>query len=182
MQSVEGSGFIVGKNLVATNAHVIAGIRSPYVTDRTGSHASKAVWFDPDLDFAILKTEGLSGKVLKIDTEIKERATPAAVLGYPGGGDFTADTAVILNQFTATGRNIYDQGRTNRDIYEVKAKIIPGNSGGPLIGADGSVVGVIFAESTVYDRLGYALLTSQITTPISQAKNHSVVNTGSCAE
>ena len=179
---VEGSGFIVGKNLVATNAHVVAGISSPYVYDSRGSHATTVVWFDPNLDFAILKVSNLAGKTLPINTATADRGTAAAVLGYPGGGAFNANSAAILDEFTATGRNIYNQGNTNRQVYEVKADIIPGNSGGPLVGVDGSVIGVVFAESTAYNHVGYALLTSQIVSPIHQAVTHAAVSTGSCAE
>jgi len=179
---VEGSGFIVGKNLVATNAHVVAGINSPYVFDSKGSHTATAVWFDPNLDFAILKVSDLTGKALAINTSVADRGTAAAVLGYPGGGNFNAKSAAILDNFTATGRNIYDQGDTKREIYEVKADIIPGNSGGPLVAVDGTVIGVVFAESTEYNHVGYALLASQITSPIRQAQSHQVVSTGNCAE
>jgi S1-C subfamily serine protease len=70
-----------------------------------------------------------------------------------------------------------------RQIYEVKAKVVPGNSGGPLIAQDGSVIGVIFAESTTYNHVGYALTTSKVIPEINQAKNlNRTVNTGKCAE
>lgn len=180
---VEGSGFVVGKNLVATNAHVVAGINAPYVYDANGTHAARPVWFDPNLDFAILKVSNLAGKALPISTAAESRGTAAAVLGYPGGGSFSAKSAAILDEFTATGRNIYNQSNTNRDVYEVKADIIPGNSGGPMITANGSVIGVVFAQSTVYNHVGYALNTTQITSPISRAQSRNgIVSTGSCAE
>ncbi|HET8992041.1 MAG TPA: CvpA family protein, partial [Candidatus Saccharimonadales bacterium] len=44
---VSGSGFVVGRNLIATNAHVVAGISSPYVFDINGRHSASVVWFDP---------------------------------------------------------------------------------------------------------------------------------------
>jgi S1-C subfamily serine protease len=180
---VEGSGFVVGTNLIATNAHVVAGIQSPYVLDTNGTHSATPIWFDPNLDFAVLRVNHLAGKPLPINDSKITRGTPGAVLGYPGGGDFTANVAAVLDEFTATGRNIYNQGDITRDIYEVEADIIPGNSGGPLIGQDGSVFGVVFAESTTYNHVGYALNTGQVLSEIHQAqtKNHSV-STGSCAE
>ncbi len=180
---VAGSGFVVGTDLVATNAHVVAGIRMPYVQDANGSHAAKVISFDPDLDFAVLRVSGLAGHSLPIVTAKVPSGTPTAVLGYPGGGDFKADPAAILDQIRASGRNIYGHGNTLRDIYEIKADVVPGNSGGPLVAKDGSVIGVVFAESTTYNHVGYALTASQITAEISQAasRNQSV-GTGSCAE
>lgn len=179
---VEGSGFVVGSNLIATNAHVVAGIRQPLVLDGNGTHSSQVIWFDPDLDFAVLRVDNLAGGPLVFNTDHIAGGTTAAVLGYPGGGQFMADPAAVLDEFTATGRNIYNQGATERDVYEVRADIIPGNSGGPLVVQDGSVIGVVFAESTSYRHIGYALSTQQVMSEINQARaQNRVVGTGSCA-
>lgn len=180
---VEGSGFVVGAGLVATNAHVVAGIAKPYVQDSTGTHSAEAIWFDPNLDFAVLRVPNLAGHSLVLSTRHNSPGTPAAVLGYPGGGPFTAGAAVIQDEFTATGRNIYGKSSTSRDIYEVQANIIPGNSGGPLVAKDGAVIGIVFAESTTYNHIGYALTTAQVSAELAQAEaNNDTVNTGKCAQ
>lgn len=179
----EGSGFVVGSNLVATNAHVVAGIKHPYVQDGNGSHSSSVIWFDPNLDFAVLRVSNLAGNSLVISDKRAAIGTPAAVLGYPGGGAFQARPAAVSNQFTASGRDIYGRGNTQRSVYELQADIIPGNSGGPLVTKDGTVIGVIFAESTTYPNTGYALTTDQIRGAINQAAaRNQPVNTGRCAE
>ena len=180
---VEGSGFVVGSGLIATNAHVIAGIAKPYVQDSNGTHTATPIWFDPDLDFAVLRASNLAGHSLVISSSKVASGTPAAALGYPGGGSFKADPAAVLDQFTASGRNIYGNGHVNRAVYEVQADIIPGNSGGPLVGKDGSVIGVIFAQSTTYEHVGYALTTAQVSTELDQAiARNQTVTTGRCAE
>lgn len=180
---VEGSGFVSGSNLIATNAHVVAGIKHPYVQDDNGTHSSTVIWFDPSLDFAILRVSNLSGHSLVISDKQAPIGTPGAVLGYPGGGSFSAKPAAISNQFTATGRDIYGQGSTTRSVYELHADIIPGNSGGPLVNKDGVVIGVIFAESTSYPHIGYALTSEQITGAINQATaDNQAVSTGRCTE
>jgi S1-C subfamily serine protease len=180
---VDGSGFVVGSGLVATNAHVIAGILHPYIEDSNGTHSATVIWFDPNLDFAVLRVDNLAGKSLLISTSHVNSGTAAAILGYPGGGPFTANPAAVLDEFTATGRNIYGSGNTNRDVYEVQANIIPGNSGGPLVDKDGKVIGVVFAESTTYQHVGYALTTGQVSTEINQAGSlKQAVSTGRCAE
>ncbi len=180
---VEGSGFVIGKDEVATNAHVVAGIQQPYVEDSNGSHRATAIWFDPNLDFAVLRVSNLAGSSLTISEGHASPGTPAAVLGYPGGGPFTADTATVLDEFLATGRNIYGQGTTTRNVYEIRANIIPGNSGGPLVTENGNVIGIVFAESTTYQHTGYALTTDKVITEIHQAteQNHAV-GTGQCSE
>jgi uncharacterized membrane protein required for colicin V production len=180
---ISGSGFVFGPGLVATNAHVVAGIQYPFAQDANGSHRAKVVWFDPALDLAILRVSNLAGPSLSIDPDAVGHGTPAAALGYPGGGNFTAGPAAILDEFKALGHDIYGQGRTSRDVYEIQANIIPGNSGGPLVARDGRVIGMVFAESTTYNHVGYALTSTQLTSELKQgAARTQTVNTGSCAE
>lgn len=180
---VSGSGFIVSTGLVATNAHVVAGIRSPRVIDSNGTHSATPIWFDPNLDFAVLRVSNLAGKPLAFDTAHIGHGTPGGVLGYPGGGPFTASTAAVLDEFTAEGKNIYNQGDTSRNIYSIQADVVPGNSGGPLVATDGSIMGVVFATSTEYNNVGYALSNAQVQHEISQAKtSNQAVSTGACAE
>jgi S1-C subfamily serine protease len=180
---VEGSGFIVTNDLVITNAHVVAGVKKPYVVDSNGQHSATAVWFDPNLDLAVMRVSGLVANPLVIDTGHIDRNTGGVIMGYPGGGGFNAGTAVVLDQFTADGRNIYGNGNTERDVYELSAHIIPGNSGGPLVDEAGDVIGLVFAESTTYKDVGYALSTPQIVSALKQAEaQNRTVGTGSCAE
>ncbi len=180
---VAGSGFIAGSNLVVTNAHVVAGIRQSYIQDVNGTHKATVVSFDPALDLALLRTSQLGGSPLAISNTPVKPGTPAAVLGYPGGGNFDAGPAVVLRQLHAAGRDIYDSAHTIRDIYEVQADVEHGNSGGPLVATDGSVIGVIFAESTAYNHVGYALTATKVSEAVSQVGNHNqAVATGRCAD
>ena len=180
---VEGSGFVAGNGLIATNAHVVAGVKKPTVLDANGEHAAQVVLFDPNLDFAVLRVDNLAGKTLRIRTQVSPTNTPGAVLGFPGGGGFTAGAAAIIQAFEATGRNIYNQGNTTRSIYSVKADVEPGNSGGPLIAEDGSVMGIVFAQSTTYQHVGYALTMQAPAQELGQVSSSAQpVGTGTCAE
>lgn len=179
---VDGSGFVVGDDMVVTNAHVVAGIKRQYVQDSGGTHSATTIWFDPTLDLAILRVSNLAGDTLLVNQNLVPRNTAAAVLGYPGGGGFTANPASVLNQFTAAGRDIYGRGHSERSVYEIAGDVEQGNSGGPLVTADGTVIGVIFAKSTTYDNVGYALTMDQIVPAIRQASAQGgSVSTGSCA-
>lgn len=176
-----GSGFVADDGLVITNAHVIAGVKQPYIIDANGQHRAQVLWFDYNLDMAVMRTADLAGRALAIRADIAANNTPAAALGFPGGGEFSAQPAMVLDSFNAVGRNIYNQQTTEREVYSVKSDIEPGNSGGPLIDQDGAVIGLVFAKSTNYDQVGYALTMDAILAGLNQAKDRNqTVGTGSC--
>jgi S1-C subfamily serine protease len=177
---LEGSGFVAAPGLVATNAHVVAGIDKPVVVDAAGTHRATVVLFDPSLDFAVLRAGGLAASPLPLSGAVASRGTVGAVLGYPGGGSFTVSPAAILSEQTALGRDIYDSGLTRRDIYTLQAVVRPGNSGGPLITPDGTVVGVVFAMSTTNGQVGYALTSAEIQPDLARAASSGPVATGAC--
>ena len=178
---IEGSGFVVGSNLIATNAHVVAGIKQPVVIDQYGSHDATTVVFDPNMDFAVLRVNGLRDPVLPLSDVDVPRGTVGAALGYPGGGPFTVSSAAVLQKQDAVGRNIYDRGVVKRSIYELQASVHPGNSGGPLITSNGVVIGVVFAASSTTDNIGYALTSTEVKPEVAQASGAGAVSTGACA-
>jgi S1-C subfamily serine protease len=178
----EGSGIVVAADLVLTNAHVVAGISRPVVIDRAGSHRSTPVLFDPKLDVAVLRTSGLSAPPLRLYPSTVGRGTEGAALGYPGGGPFKAVPAVVLSEIPAIGRDIYGRSLTTRDVYEVRADVRPGNSGGPLVRADGAVVGVVFARSSLAPNLGFALTSAGVRPRVLAAQTRAApTSTGECA-
>ncbi|HSW99714.1 MAG TPA: MarP family serine protease [Patescibacteria group bacterium] len=180
---VEGSGFVVSSDEIVTNAHVVAGVVKPLVADQGGVHHATVISFDSNLDIAILRVPDLTGKPLSLNGQTATNGTAAAVAGYPGGGGFTAGPAAIIEAFKATGRNIYNEGGTTRNIYSLKADVQQGNSGGPVIAKDGSVIGVVFAKSTSYNQVGYALTMQAVIQEVNQAAGETTaIGTGSCAE
>lgn len=180
-EDISGSGFVVDPGVVVTNAHVVAGVEHPVVLDANGIHSAYAVFFDPNLDLAILRVNGLSDRPLSLVTGDEPTGTQGAVLGYPGGGPYTAVAAAVLRQMTAVGRNIYDQGIIARDVYEIQADVEPGNSGGPLVLPDGRVIGVVFAQSASQPGVGYALVSAEVAKQVAQSgHNTAAVGTGPC--
>ena len=179
---VDGSGFVAGKGRVVTNAHVVAGVKNPKVIDRDGTHNARVVYFDIKNDVAFLVAEDMQVPPLSISTSALTAGSGVLVEGYPEGGAFAAQTAVILDRFTAIGRDIYGQSITKRDIYSVQARIVQGNSGGPVLNEEGSVVGIVFATSTSYNNVGYALTTNQIASELASIADYTrTTATGQCS-
>ncbi len=180
-QIQEGSGFVVGPGLVVTNAHVVAGIAHPMVRDSAGDHPTSVVAFDPFYDLAVMRVNGLTEPSLALDPNEVDAGSQAAVLGYPGGGPFTADPAGVMAVFQAEGRDIYGQGLTVRNVYEIQAVVRPGNSGGPLVLPDGQVIGVVFSRSTTNSDIGYALTSPGVLARVVRAESvQASVGTGAC--
>ena len=179
----EGTGFVVANGLVVTNAHVVAGINTLSVTAPNEPPISATIIsFDPDLDLAVLRPESaLASPPLTVDPGFVTRGVTASVLGYPEDGPFDAQPAGIIARFDAQGRNIYDTGLTNRTVYELQANIRPGNSGGPLVAANGEVIGVVFSRSTTQASVGYALASPAVLSEIQRASpNQPPVGSGAC--
>lgn len=178
----EGSGFVVDGDLVVTNAHVVAGIAHPVVEALNGGpYPTKVVLFDPRLDLAVMRVPGIHVPSLTVDGSLVHRGVVGAALGYPGGGPFTAVPAAVADAFEATGLDIYGKTQTTREVYEIDATIRPGNSGGPLVEPDGTVVGVVFARSTTNGGIGYALATPAVLAEVNQAQSRTAaVSTEGC--
>jgi S1-C subfamily serine protease len=180
---VFGSGFVAGPGLIVTNAHVVAGIKKPQIVDSKKTYQATTVWFDPNLDIAILRFKNLTDPPLTLSGRVLPDADAVATLGFAGGKLLVVENGAIIDHVTAVGRNIYNQGIINRSVYEVQANIKEGDSGGPLLAPDGTVAGVIFAKAVTQDNIGYALLINQVLPLINQAKQqNAALSTGSCAQ
>lgn len=179
---VEGSGWVAGNGRIVTNAHVVAGVHNPKVLDETGTHNATVVLFDKNNDLAILSTSTATAP-LPISYDTLGKGTGVLVAGYPGGGDFSAQTAAIIDHFIALGRDIYGQGTTERTVYSLQAHVVQGNSGGPVINQAGQVVGIVFATSTTYNNVGYALTTAQVKGELQRVASYAQpVATGQCSQ
>ncbi len=178
-----GSGWISADGTVVTNAHVVAGGTDVDVEDANGVHDATVVLFEPGVDLAILKTSDLAGEPLDLATEDLERGEGGAVLGYPGnaGGQFVPVRAAVSARFDALGRDIYGKKKVHRDVYELRAVVRHGNSGGPFVLPDGRVGGVVFAASTTDKDTGYALTPQEVADEITEGATLSEeVSTGEC--
>ncbi len=178
---VEGTAFVVAPGVIVTNAHVIAGVRSPAVLVGARPFPATPVVVDPALDLAVLRTNAPLGPPLTLDLGTAARGTQGAVVGYPENGPQVSASAAVNASFAAVGRDIYGGGLVTREVYELTARILPGDSGGPLISTQGAVLGVIFSRSTIADQVGYALTAHAVEPAILRGESlHTAVSTGSC--
>jgi S1-C subfamily serine protease len=179
----EGSGFVVGPGLVATNAHVVAGEPdgNTQVVVGGSTYGATPVLFDPSFDLAVLRTNAPLGPALTISPDLVGRGTQGALLGYPEDGPLAIGPAGVTEEVTALGKDIYNNGSVTRGVYALDANVLPGNSGGPLMGPGGQVVGMVFSRSTVYPNVGYALTSPGVLARVQAAAAHrSAVSTGPC--
>jgi S1-C subfamily serine protease len=178
---VTGTGEIIARHYVVTNAHVVAGASS--IRIQLGSQDVRAtpVAFDPELDVAVLYAPALTGPVLRFAATDPVRGTQGAALGYAGGGPLVVLPAGVSGSYTATGLDIYGRNRINRVILELRAGIQPGDSGGPLVLSDGTIGGLVFAQSRTDPTVGYALTPTAVATSIAPAlARTSAVGVGPC--
>ncbi|GGX62428.1 MarP family serine protease [Streptomyces anandii] len=180
-QGREGSGFVFSRQHVMTNAHVVAGIDDPTV--RIGGvgrwYEARVVLFDPDRDVAVLYVPGLRAPALRFDGTAA-RGDSAVVAGYPQDGSLNLQAATVANRIRATGQNIYNDATVTREIYSIRSTVRPGNSGGPLLTAQGRVYGVVFARSTSDDETGYVLTAAEVASDAHRAAHATApVDTGS---
>ena len=182
-QNIEGSGFVIAPQHVLTNAHVVAGVTTgPYVSQPGGGQRFTAhvVLYDPQRDLAVLYVPGLAAPPLKLAGQASN-GTSAIVAGYPLDGPFQAVPGRIGFSIRASGPNIYATNNVEREIYPIKADVRSGNSGGPLLARDGEVYGVVFAASTAYPNIGYALTSGEVQSDVTAGSGStSDVSTQQC--
>lgn len=156
---IEGSSFVYDsdRDLVLTNAHVVAGTESVSVAGPDGEVEARVVVYDDQRDLAVLYAPGLNAPELDTLDSPAETGTDTIVLGYPQGGPYTATASRVREHREVTGPDIYDAGETTREVYSLRAQVRSGNSGGPLISEDGEVYGVIFAAAVDDPETGYAV-------------------------
>jgi S1-C subfamily serine protease len=177
-----GSAWPIGQDDVVTNAHVVAGSQRVEVDTTDGAtHPATVVLFNPEVDVAILHVPGLNEAALPIATTDPARGVTGAAIGYPGGQTETVAPAQVRGTESAQGYNIYNSGVVSRTIEVLAAKIIPGNSGGPLVDTAGTVQGLVFAASTTNPDEGYALSMTEIATFLAQGRGRTAaVSTQAC--
>jgi serine protease Do len=157
-----GSGVIVSEDgYIMTNAHVVDGARSIRVKlndsqrGRTSLFDAKILGRDTHIDLALLKIDatGLTPLPFGNSLDVKQGELVLA-FGNPLG----MENSVSLGIVSAVARQLDDDDP--RIYVQTDASVNPGNSGGPLVDAAGSLVGIntfIFSQSGGSEGIGFAI-------------------------
>lgn len=177
---LEGSGFVVAPNRVMSNAHVVAGSESVTVELDGQTFDASVVSYDPEADISILDVPNLPALPLGFDMREAASGTDAVVMGFPGGGDFTATPARIREIIQLNGPDIYHTATVNREVYTIRGTVRQGNSGGPLIDREGRVLGVVFGAAVDDADTGFVLTANEVAKQMAKVGNTARVPTGRC--
>jgi S1-C subfamily serine protease len=178
---VSGSGWVAAPGVVVTNAHVVAGQNDTTVQANGEGPVldAVAIAYDPTDDVAVLRVDGLDAPALQMARGEREGAE-GAILGFPLDGPYDVRAARIGPTRTVTSQDAYGRGPVQRRMTALRGLVRPGNSGGPLVNADGEVVGTIFAARTGSGPpSGYAVPDREVRDALHDASG--VVSTGPCA-
>ncbi|MFB9776909.1 MarP family serine protease [Brevibacterium otitidis] len=179
----EGTGWVYADGLVATNAHVVAGAQELTVQIAgTGEpFRAEVVAFDPATDAAVLRVPDLPAPALELGSDLGAGAD-SVLVGFPENGPYTISPSRVREQLSARGLDIYNEETVLRDIYSLRGIVRSGNSGGPLLDAQGRVVGMVFAKSATESETGYALTLDEIDGILRRGQQaDAAVSSGECA-
>ena len=165
-----------------TNAHVVAGANQVQVQSPAGwlDRAGGAVRPGPRHRGA--RVPGLTAQPLALADRAwpspartrscsATRRTARSTSGRPGCGTGRR----------ITGHDIYGQLSVDRDIYTIRSVVRAGNSGGPLIDTNGSVLGIVFASALDSADTGFVLTAQEIAADAASGRTATAaVSTGDC--
>jgi S1-C subfamily serine protease len=118
---------------------------------------AEVVAFDEEADLATLRITGVRDLPPPIDMDLEAPITetmPVYIFGFPGGSPAIVIERGSISQLTRDSNNELSD-------VQVNGKIIPGNSGGPIVDAQGRLVGI--AVSTVMGKnVGFAIPTATL--------------------
>jgi S1-C subfamily serine protease len=175
----DGSGVVVAPNRVLLVAQTVAGAETVEVDDGQTKYPAHVVSYDPNAGIAILNVAGLPAAPLELDTQAASPETDALVLGYPDGGDLTTTTVQLREIIKLNGPNLYRTTKVDREVYVINGSA---GQGGPLIGRDDKVLGVVTGVDIHNPKTYFALTAKELAAQMSHVGNTEPVSTGACTE
>lgn len=150
-----GTGFVIGKGLIATNLHVIGEARPIDIEFADGSrYAATAVHAsDRKLDLAIVRIDADALPVLPLgDSDSIQQGQAVVAIGNPLGLAHSVTPGIV-----SARRDDPDQ-----PMLQLGMQVLPGNSGGPVLDMQGRVHGVVTQRSLIAKHVGYAVTINSI--------------------
>jgi S1-C subfamily serine protease len=151
-----GVGLLIGPGQVLTSAHLLAGATAIRVIGASGvTDDARVVAFDPVNDLAVVQVPASFGRYIPLADDPPDGAFTGEVVL------FRQDHAVvepveILRRVTINTDDIYRAAGTSRPGYELRARILPGDSGGVIVHG-GQAVGVVWSRSRISDDRAWAI-------------------------
>jgi serine protease Do len=158
-----GSGFFINdEGYLITNAHIVNEAKTMWLQIPSFGRKplfADVVGFCPERDLALLRLkekdrEFIQSQIGTIpwlslgDSDTVERTSKVMVLGYPlGQYRMKVATGIVSGRESAAGRI----------FLQITAPVNPGNSGGPLLDDNGTVIGVAIAAASHAQNVGYAI-------------------------
>lgn len=172
--TAEGTGVVVsGGGEILTNAHVVSGASSVTVTFNDASeHAATILATDTGNDLALLKVSDATGLP---PLELGDSGSVAAgdgviaigyALGLEGGPSVTAGIISATGRTTSTETG-FGAEQTLSNLLQTDASISSGDSGGPLLDAEGHMIGIntmvaTSTSSTAANGIGFAIASDTV--------------------
>ncbi len=147
-----GSGFLIGKNRLVTNFHVV-GSGAIFIKLGVIEVPASVENIDPINDLAIVHTSASIGaSPLTLSSGKPSPGENVFVIGNPEGLEKSISTGII----SAT-RDIED-----RPLLQITAPISHGSSGGPVLNSVGEVIGISVGMLTEGQNLNFAVPVAQL--------------------
>ena len=167
VSQARGSGscfYLKDYDVFVTNSHVVEGFQEVAIEDHNHNrYPARVVLANPSLDIAFLSSEkDFSGlPLLQIATEKASIGQKIQVAGFPFGMPFT------VTQGTVSSPQQYMDGHHH---IQTDAAVNPGNSGGPMLNAEGKVIAITTSKFTNADNMGFGIPVSSIRTLLENSK------------
>jgi serine protease Do len=153
----EGSGIIISANgYILTNDHVVEDADQIIVRLKDGrTFPGEVKGTDAESDIAVVKINASGLTPAKLgDSDAARVGEFVLAIGAP----FELNDTVTVGHVSAKGRSLDGMtGNLDQDFLQTDAKILPGNSGGPLVNLEGEVIGVNTMIEGLDTGIGFAV-------------------------
>ncbi|HBH75903.1 MAG TPA: hypothetical protein DDY35_05515 [Acidimicrobiaceae bacterium] len=175
--ATEGSGFAVGGDLIATNAHVLVGLDTPTIELGDGTSLDgDIVAFNVIDDLALIRVHGADFEPLPLGPA--EDGTVGAVFGWEPGPTVDPTPFRIDRPVTVRIEAVASDERIERRSWLLAARIEAGDSGAALVDPSGTVVGVAYATTTRGSSVAYAVRAERLEALIAEGLDPDLIVPG----